>query len=47
MDLKSTTHAVCNKIATITLSHPHRGNARKSRMPVGLPTRVTLDGEAV
>ncbi len=50
MDLKTTTYAVDNKIATITLSRSHRGNAWTGRMPVGhpnLPTRVTLDGEAV
>lgn len=32
MDLKTTTYAVDNKIATITLSRPHRGNAWTGRM---------------
>ncbi len=32
MDLKATTYAVADRIATITLSRPHRGNAWTGRM---------------
>lgn len=32
MDLKTTTYAVDNNIATLTLSRPHRGNASTGRM---------------